>query len=272
MKVYLVFGDPRRPEKRLVFATSLSPDDVRLHGNTVWLASDGQTFEGGLLGSSPTPFVANGHGEPYISVLLSETPPSAAFQQSLLASGWLEASEYPAPDFLPFLVTTTLLVPDGEGYVAWTKPMWFPHAFVPTQRTALALDGSRDVPVRCLAMTLRRDSAHEALFLAESTSEEGLDFLRFDNWIRGTVPGGQWNDMAAVTDGVEATVTYVLGATIVDGAVLHDASRLATIDIEALLPSDVLDETVLALHAAGQRELLPPHLRLPEEEETAGDS
>lgn len=271
MKVYLVFGDPRRPEQRLVFSNTLSPEDVRLHGNTVWLMADGQTFEGGLLGSSPSPFVANGHGEPYVSVLLSEAPPGEPLRQSLLKSGWLEVGEYPAPDFLPFLVTTTLLVPGGQSYVAWTKPMWFPHAFVPTQRTTLALDGSRDVPVRCLAMTLRRDSAHEALFLVDSDDEEGLDFLRFDNWIRGNVPGGQWNAMAAVTDGVEATVMYVLGATIVDGAILHDANRLATLDLEALLPSDVLDETVLALHAAGQHDLLPPHLRLPEGEERSGD-
>jgi hypothetical protein len=259
MKVNLVFGDPRSPERRLVLSQPAVPEQLLIEGVAARVQIAGQTFEGGLLGIDGS----SGANPSYVSILLSEALPAAAVTKALLAVGWTETTKLPKPDHLPFVVNTTLVVGDPSLNEVWSRSLWFPHAFVPTQRTHLRAGSGAPVDVRCLAMTLRRDSAHQAVFHAGHIPEGELS-LQADGWRR--VPAGEerWIDLQAIAQGVEATVTYVLGATVVDGAILHDPEVLAGRDFARLLPVDVVDEIVLALQESGREDLIPPFLHEPD--------
>lgn len=262
MDIYLVFGDPRMGERRTVLMKSAAPRQLAIEGVAVRISVDGQVFDGGLLGSR-TGAQQNSN---YVSVLVSESQPPAATVRSLLEQGWATTDDLPRPEHLPFMVSTTLLTPGPRSTETWTKNLWFPHAFVPTQRTRIRLGGA-PVEVACLAMVLRRDAAHQAVFVTETPLQDasGLDA---DGWLRAPSRDIQWDDVRALAAGIEATVTYVLGATVVDGVVLHDPEVLSNLNYAEILPPDVVDEVVMALQEQGRADLIPDSLRLNDADES----
>lgn len=267
MKVYLVFGDPRNPEKRSIFERDLNPSSVEIFTHSARVITSVDSIEGGLIGSS---FTGDGESNtgPYTSILVSEQPPSLAVKRSLEKSGWMLVTRYPYPKILPFLVQTTVILNVAGGYESWAKPMWFPHAFVPTQRSAFSLFGTHEVPVRCLSMTLRRDAPHQALFIVPDDGNFDSSFLKRDNWTR--VPSNEktWRILDSAAAAIEANVVNVLGATIVDSVTIHDINALQELEILRSLPGDVLDETILALYDCDREDLIPVEWRLDRAEDT----
>lgn len=261
MKVYLVFGDPRRAKERVLFMQDLPPKEVEVAPTSARVHNNSRVLEGGLLSYAPSGD-KNGDSEPFVSLLISESQPSRGLKKALEAAGWRLIFDYPPPQHLPFLVQTNLLVNTGENIDAWTKPMWFPHAFVPTQRTTLHLPGSQDVSVRCLSMTLHKDRAHEAIFEVEGSHSVDLDFLRFDGWTHATVSPLSLSLLSQAAAAVEVQVTYVLGATIVSGVIIHDIEALDNRGVLSCLPGDVLDETIYQLYDLNREDLVPEELRM----------
>lgn len=265
MKAHLVFGDPRSPGNRVVFTKQVPESAVEVYSAGAHIFDDGRVYEGGLLSSYPTGPSRADSAPPYVSLLLSETIPSEELCATLSEAGWEESADLPRPEHLPFPVATTLVLEGGGSTEAWQKTMWLAHAFAPTQRTSLDGVGVPPLALSCLSMDLRRYGPHHATFavLDGAQGPDAINFLNEQGWMRTALDQDAWASQINLSRAVEAQVTYVLGATVVAGAIIHDLSSLESLPYADILSQDVLEEVALALYDLGRADLVPDGLALP---------
>lgn len=258
MLIYLVFGDPRREEDRRVFTATVDSKSVRRDSGIVTIAHQGTTVSGALLAEDQTTTTPE-----YLSVLVEETLPTANAVTYLHKAGWADFDGVPpVPQRLPFRAELTVLSEmDDFGPQVWKQTMWLDEPFAPMQRLTLHTGPGQDIAMRCLAMAPTPGDHPQALLTVDG--DEPYRAWAEHRWQR--VPAASipplWQDLQRVSDAVEASVVYLLGATIVTEAVLHDVDRLQPDDLVRLLPQDVAEATRDALVEAGREDLIPEPYR-----------
>lgn len=270
MWAYAVFGDPRRTDQRRIYRSNVNPTDVAIHETSAAIRTANLHLEGGLLGFSYDS-LTNGDLEAYVSILVSADVADAATHPLARNADWEPFASIPYPDALPFLVHVTLVVPVASKLEEWEKPMWMTHAYVPTQRASLRLTGTPEQSVRCLDMNIEPGDIRVTFYLEHNERSEDTSFLTTDKWERRSHNSPTWRDDIRLSGAVEATVAYLLSATIVDGVILHDVHAITPEDVaEGRLPSDVRTELLHALREAGRSDLLPRETE-DNEEGSSGD-
>lgn len=256
MQTYLIFGDPRRSENRMVWTADIPTSAYRLGNGTAEIAYRGHNISGAVLTVNEDSDTA---ADRHLSVLVSDQFPTDSGKSALKSGGWAEfIGEPPAPQRLPFRATLTVITPsDANGVAVWKKQTWMDEALVPTQRVSMPLADGVSVMMRCLAMNPTPGDRPQALLLAEPTdtylgwAEHGWK----RDMIREIPP--LWQNLIRVSSAVEAVVVYVLGASLVESVRLHNVELLDPEDLLSTLPQDVADLTADALHDEGLDILIP---------------
>jgi hypothetical protein len=251
MDAYLIFGDPRRAESRVVYSARVPAAAWTVHGALGRVVLGGQTIEGAVLAAPDSPGLPG-------SLLVSESTPDAHTQRWLAGAGWSPTvGEPPYAQRVPFSVEATVAVRVDDRVRAWTRVIWLDHYLIGTQRTVIAVGQDPDVPVRCLAMAPVAGERPRALLLLEP----GARLPEFDahGWLPlppvGVTP--RWDALIRVADAVEARVQYLLDTPLCVAVTVHDAARLEPADFLTVLDPDVALETARAL-TGEQRDWLVP--------------
>lgn len=250
---YLVFGDPRSAEDRVVYAGELPVDGPFHVGDILDLTLAEERF--------PSMVICNGTGEGRLGTpafLVDQEQPTLAIHSVLRGTGLTQTHEAPGVEVLPFKADVILLVgnrPHAQhGIHVLRGVQWLNHPMVAGQRGDIRLETNRHTSVTCLLMENRPGLLPLAVFLVG-----GQGTVEDEEWEKWVIEeeGFQLVPYRAVSDHdllalmsavarFETKVEYVLGAPLVVG-VETDAIRGPLTDHElAQLPLDVRQDL---LHA-----------------------
>lgn len=251
MITYLVFGDARREERRLVLTTTVSSQDLVIDGHVADVARAGQRLTAAVLND---PYMAE-TGDQAVVLLADEHAPPEHTVALLRQVGWTDyRGVLPVPERLPFTVDTTVLVGEDPPHVLVNR-IWFTRPLVPTQRTVLHVAGTAPRVV-CLSLDPVEGERPRALLWAPQ-GDPGRFASAGWTLLPDALVSDRWRDLIRVSRAIEAKVVYLLGASVVEQVDLHAPDLLRPADFTEVLPADVATETTYALADAGRQDLLP---------------
>lgn len=258
MKTFLVFGDARRAENARTFTADIDDTAVRVTDGHATVRVNDRTFDGVVLAQQVSNLGPD--NPPYVSMLLSESLPDDDVNDLLLQNGWAITTTAPRAVTVPYSVEAFLLVTGRDEPALYTTMLWMDRALVPTQRVTANPPSGIAFPARVLAMDL--PGQRKRPIAAFSTDITNLEMDSNDDIAGWTaVPmipiPPQWEDVARVSDAIEAKVQYLLSSPVVVGIELHNLDALTVDDVRNVLPADVAEELIPVLEEVGRADLIP---------------
>lgn len=246
MQVIVVYGDPRRSERRLALIGDVPENSIDIKNGFASLYFQNVAITGPVVWGH----LDSGAPQLPLVILADDKEPAVNEIGFLTQRGWDLTEDVPVPTTVPFTAYVTLVAPNTNDVIeAYSGQSWFERSLAVTQRATLAISPEKQVAVRVMAVAKRDDGRPDFLLLAEKNPDP--DDLRRNGWklkkepVEGEI-ANNWRRMARLCNAVEVQVSYLLGAPLATGAVIHNPDLILPGDLDAL-PDHVHSEVENAL-------------------------